>query len=424
MSTETPIDPTAAHDTDVVAQTSMTDPRLLTAVGVKGYAQVALRRVKEGDLGSLPVLFGLLVIVIVFQSMNSTFLNPFNLVSLASQIASLGIIAMGVTLVLLLGEIDLSVGSVSGVAAATLLVMNVRYEYSPMIAILAAVGAGIGIGLLHGVIFAKIGVPSFIVTLAGLLAWQGVQLKILGKDGTLNLPPEGKLLDIGQFQYVNETLAYALGAALPLVYLASQLVRRRRLAAAELPAPPLWLPLIVAGVLVALLETVVYQLYRDRGLPLIFLFMIVLVVTLDWILRRTKYGRNIFAVGGNIEAARRAGINVDAIKISVFVLASTLAAIGGVVASMRLGFANQQSGSGDVLINAIAAAVIGGTSLFGGRTRLYAALLGAVVIGAIANGLELLNLSSSIRYVVTGSVLLLAVTVDALAQRGRQNRGR
>ena len=177
-------------------------------------------------------------------------------------------------------------------------------------------------------------------------------------------------------------------------------------------------------ILVVLLQLVVAKLYLDRGVPWTFVFMVLVVVFFDWLLRRTAYGRKIFAVGGNIEAARRAGINVDGIRISVFALCSTLAAVSGVVAAMRLGFANQQSGSGETLINAIAAAVIGGTSLFGGRTRRYAPLLGALVIGSIANGLELLSLSSDVRLIVTGTVLLAAVVIDALVQRSRTSHGR
>ncbi|MBV1856108.1 sugar ABC transporter permease [Catellatospora tritici] len=383
-----------------------------------------LQTLRTGDIGSLPVIIGLVLIVIVFQSLNSTFLNAFNLVNLCLQIAALGIMATGITLVLMLGEIDLSIGSVSGVAAAVLLVTHVRDGLGPWTAVLLAVLAGAVIGLIQGSIFAKVGVPSFIVTLAGLLTWQGVQLRILGEQGTINLPPVGTLVKLAQFSFVPHWLAIALAVLIPVLYLLFNLMTRRRRAAAELPVMPLWLPIAVAVILFVLLQLVVAKLYLDRGVPWTFVFMIVVVVFFDWLLRRTGYGRKIFAVGGNIEAARRAGINVNVIRISVFMLCSTLAAVSGVVAAMRLGFANQQSGSGETLINAIAAAVIGGTSLFGGRTRRYAPLLGALVIGAIANGLELLSLSSDVRLIVTGTVLLAAVVIDAVVQRSRTSHGR
>ncbi|GAB4053662.1 ABC transporter permease [Catellatospora paridis] len=383
-----------------------------------------LQTLRTGDIGSLPIIIGLILIVIVFQSLNPTFLNAFNLVNLCLQIAALGIMATGITLVLMLGEIDLSIGSVSGLAAAVLLVTHVNHDYAPLLAVLVAVLVGTLVGLIQGSIFAKIGVPSFIVTLAGLLIWQGVQLRVLGEQGTINLPPAGTLVRWAQFSFVPRWLAITLAALAPLLYLLLSLLTRRRRAAAELPVIPLWLPIAVAVILLVLLQLVVAKLYLDRGVPWTFVFMVLVVVFFDWLLRRTAYGRKIFAVGGNIEAARRAGINVDWIRISVFALCSTLAAVSGVVAAMRLGFANQQSGSGETLINAIAAAVIGGTSLFGGRTRRYAPLLGALVIGSIANGLELLSLSSDVRLIVTGTVLLAAVVIDALVQRSRTSHGR
>ncbi|WP_155374804.1 sugar ABC transporter permease [Catellatospora vulcania] len=383
-----------------------------------------LQTLRTGDIGSLPIIIGLILIVIVFQSLNPTFLNAFNLVNLCLQIAALGIMATGITLVLMLGEIDLSIGSVSGLAAAVLLVTHVNDGFTPLLAVLVAVLVGTLVGTIQGSIFAKIGVPSFIVTLAGLLIWQGVQLRVLGEQGTINLPPAGTLVRWAQFSFVPRGLAIVLAALVPVLYLLFSLLTRRRRAAAELPVIPLWLPIAVAVILFVLLQLVVAKLYLDRGVPWTFVFMVLVVIFFDWLLRRTAYGRKIFAVGGNIEAARRAGINVDWIRISVFALCSTLAAVSGVVAAMRLGFANQQSGSGETLINAIAAAVIGGTSLFGGRTRRYAPLLGALVIGSIANGLELLSLSSDVRLIVTGTVLLAAVVIDALVQRSRTSHGR
>ena len=400
------------------------DPRLIQAKGPRGYVDAGLARLRGGDLGSLPVIVGLIVIVIVFSSLNPRFTDAFNLVNLASQVAAVGIIAMGVVLVLMLGEIDLSVGSVSGVAAAVLAVLNVVNGYSPWLSVLLAVLGGSAIGLIHGLIFTKIGVPSFVVTLAGLLAWLGVQLWVLGERGTINLPPDGVLVEIGQFKFFKGVSAYVIGIALVGIYLLSQLLKTRRRRAAGLSVQPLWVTLTVTVGLLVLSIVIAAKLNIDRGIPWIFVLFLGIVLVMDWILRRTRYGRSIFAIGGNIEAARRAGIRVDAIRISVFVLCSTFAALGGIVAATYGGSASQQSGAGDTLINAIAAAVIGGTSLFGGRSRMYAALLGALVIGAIANGLALLSLETHFRYIITGSVLLLAVVIDAVSQRGRKHAGR
>ena len=400
------------------------DPRLIQAKGPRGYVEAGLARLRGGDLGSLPVIIGLIVIVIVFSSLNPRFTDAFNLVNLASQVAAVGIIAMGVVLVLMLGEIDLSVGSVSGVAAAVLAVLNVVNGYSPWLSVLLAVLGGSVIGLIHGLVFTKVGVPSFVVTLAGLLAWLGVQLWVLGERGTINLPPDGVLVEIGQFKFFKGASAYAIGIALVGIYLLSQLLRARRRRAAGLSVQPLWVTLTVTVGLLVLSVVIAAKLNIDRGIPWIFVLFLGIVLVMDWILRRTRYGRSIWAIGGNIEAARRAGIRVDAIRISVFVLCSTFAALGGVVAATYGGSASQQSGAGDTLINAIAAAVIGGTSLFGGRSRMYAALLGALVIGAIANGLALLSLDTHFRYIITGSVLLLAVVIDAVSQRGRKHAGR
>jgi D-xylose transport system permease protein len=391
--------------------------------GLRDQLGASTARLRAGDLGSLPIFIGLLIIVAIFQVNNDTFLSSSNLVSLASQVSSTGIIALGVVLVLLLGEIDLSVASVSGVSAAILAVSNVKHGLSPGVAIALAVGAGLVIGLLHGVVFTRFGVPSFVVTLAGLLVWQGAQLRILAETGTINLPRGGWLLKVGQFHYFGVFGSTLIAAVLIGAYLVSQLLGYRRRRVVGVPTPPAAYPLAKAIVLAALCGIVIWALTQDLGVPWIFVFFIVLAVVLEWVLRRTRYGRSIFAVGGNIEAARRAGLRVDLIRTSVFMLASTLAATGGVVEAMRAGSAGRDTGTGDVLINAIAAAVIGGTSLFGGRTRRYAALLGILVIGAIPNGLNLLNLSNDLRYIITGTVLLAAVIVDAVSRRGRQAIG-
>lgn len=386
-------------------------------------AREQLRRLRSGDLGSLPIIVGLLIIVAIFQAKNSTFLSSNNLVNLSSQIASTGIIAVGVMLVLLLGEIDLSVASVSGCAAAVLVVVNVKEGMSPATAVVLAVGAGLVIGLAQGLIFTRFGVPSFVVTLAGLLVWQGVQRRILAETGTINLPRRGWLLQTGQFKYFGYLGSTIIAGIIVTLYLLTQLSTRRQRRAAGLGAQPVSWILAKAAAIGLVSALVIYALCQDRGVPWIFVFFLVIVLATEWMLRRTRYGRYIFAIGGNIEAARRAGIRVDMIRTSVFMLASMLAATGGVVEAMRASSAGRDTGTGDVLINAIAAAVIGGASLFGGRARRFAPLLGILVIGSIPNGLNLLNLSDDLRYIITGSVLLAAVIVDALSRRGRQVTG-
>ncbi|HEX5494758.1 MAG TPA: sugar ABC transporter permease [Mycobacteriales bacterium] len=391
--------------------------------GLRGQASAGARRLRSGDLGSAPIIVGLLLIVVIFQISTPTFLSSANLVSLSSQIASTGIIAVGVVLMLLLGEIDLSVGSVSGAAAAVLAVSNVKHGLSPAVSIGIVLATGVVIGLLHGLVFTKFGVPSFVVTLAGLLVWLGLQRRVLSSTGTINLPRHGWLLDVGQFKYFGYLGAGVIAALLLVAYLVPALAARHRRTAMGLPSRSLGGIGVTALGIAVVSALVIYSLCQDLGVPWIFVFFLVLVVLVDWVLRRTRYGRHVFAIGGNIEAARRSGIRVDTIRCSVFVLCSVLAATGGVVEAMRAGSAGRDTGTGDVLINAIAAAVIGGTSLFGGRTRRFAALLGILVIGSIPNGLNLLNLSDDLRFIITGSVLIAAVIVDALSRRGRQASG-
>jgi D-xylose transport system permease protein len=323
----------------------------------------------------------------------------------------------------LLGEIDLSVGSVSGLTSAILAVLNVNDGWGTVPAIVAALLVGTLIGLIQGFFFAKIGVPAFVVTLAGLIGWQGLQLTVLGKDGTINFPFNGGIAKLANTFYTPE-VGYAIVAVVIIGYVLAMLTGARRRAAANLPARPLSETVLRAVFLTIALVVVVYVMNQARGLPLALVIFGGLVVIFDLILRRTLYGRYVFAVGGNPEAARRAGINVTMIRITVFMLCSTLAAAGGIMAASRLYAVNQSSGGSDVLLNAIAAAVIGGTSLFGGRGSTYSALLGILVIQSITNGMLLLNLGTDVRFMITGGVLLAAVTVDAVARRGREASGR
>jgi D-xylose transport system permease protein len=416
-------DPTKAPGADDELAIPL-DPRLmLRERGVRGYWDVFVRRMKSGELGSIPVAVGLVVIWVVFQLLDSRFLSAANLSNLVQQMSAVGIISIGIVLVLLLGEIDLSVGSVSGLTSAILAVLNINHGWATVPAIVAALLVGTVIGLLQGFFFAKIGVPAFVVTLAGLIGWQGLQLTVLGDQGTINFPFNGGIAKLANTFYTPE-IGYGIVAIVIVVYVLAMLAGTRRRASANLPARPLSETVLRAVFLAVALVVVVYVMNKARGLPLALVIFGGLVVIFDLVLRRTLYGRYVFAVGGNPEAARRAGINVTWIRVSVFMLCSTLAAAGGIMAASRLYAVNQSSGGSDVLLNAIAAAVIGGTSLFGGRGSTYSALLGILVIQSITNGMLLLNLGTDVRFMITGAVLLAAVTVDAVARRGREASGR
>ncbi|WP_394848098.1 sugar ABC transporter permease [Pendulispora brunnea] len=400
------------------------DPRLLVREsGVKGYIEDFQRRLKGGDLGALPVAIGLVIIWVTFYSLNENFLAPQNLSNLALQIAATGTISVGIVLVLLLGEIDLAVGSVSGLTGAVLAVLNVNQGMSAPLAILAALVAGAVVGWIHGFFFARVGVPSFVVTLAGLIGWQGLQLYVLGKEGTINLPYEGGVATLTH-TFFPHAMGYAIGAAVVVVYLLLDMSSARRRAKAGLPTRPLSESVIRALLVAVAVFVSIYVLNQAEGLPLALLIFVGFVAGFDWILRRTRYGRMIFAVGGNAEAASRAGIDVRWVRISVYVLSATMGAAGGVMAASRLFAVNQSSGGNNELLNAIAAAVIGGTSLFGGRGSTYSALLGMLVIGSISNGMYLLQLDSSVQFMITGAVLLAAVVIDSVSRRGRAAAGR
>jgi D-xylose transport system permease protein len=379
-------------------------------------------RIRGGQLGSLPVVVGLAVIWTYFQWRNNNFLSPLNLTNLSMQIAATGTIAVGVYFVLLLGEIDLAIGSVSGVTAAILVVVNVREGWDAIPAMAAALAAGAAIGLFHGFVFTRFGVPSFVVTLAGNIGWQGLQLKVLGKQGSINVP-ESDITKLAS-TFFDHTVGWGIAVAVVVLYLVSLLRQRRRRTLEGLPAGNVGAVVARVVFLAAILAVAVTWVNRDRGVPLIFMIFVAFVVIADLVTTKTRYGRMLFAVGGNAEAARRAGMPINLIRTSVFMISGFMAAAGGILAASRLLTVTQSSGGGDVLLNAIAAVVIGGTSLFGGRGRAYSALLGILVIGSISNGMDLLGLDSSVKLMITGAVLLAAVTVDALARRGREATGR
>jgi D-xylose transport system permease protein len=397
MSTSTPRPP--SNSTPTV--------ELEPPVGIAEALAAFRSRVRGGDWGAIPVVVGLAIIWTVFQILNPTFLSSANLVNLAMQCAALGTIALGVVLVLLLAQIDLSVGSLSGLAAAILAVSFTQLNWPLPIAILAALATGGIFGWFYGFLFTRFGVPSFVITLAGLLGALGLQLWVLGRLGSINIPFDSWIVQFAQLMFLPAWLSYLLAA------LAAGLLPESRTAI-----------LIRGALMIVALVFGAWYLNTDRGIGLMFLLFVVLVVAVDFALKRTRWGRSIYAVGGNVEAARRAGIRVDRVYISVFVVSAMLATLGGILAASRLAAANQSSGGGDINLTAIAAAVIGGASLFGGRGSAWSALLGIVVIQSISSGLTLLSLDSSVRYMVTGAVLLLAVIIDSLSRRSRALHGR
>ncbi len=381
-----------------------------------------LQRFTQGDFGSLRVLITLAVIWLIFALANDRFLSAINLTNLALQIAGIGLISVGVVLILLLGEIDLSVGIVSGLCAAIMAVLNVKHGWAPVPALAAAIVAGLAIGTFHGFIHTRFGVPSFVVTLAGLLGWQGVLLWVLGDTGTINLNAP-LIVDLAG-TFFADAIGWIIAVVLIAVYAAVTFSGRMGRVRAGLDAPPVGALVVrVVAVAVPVLLTV-WIVNQDRGLPLALVILVGFVILFDYVTQRTTFGRHIYAVGGNEEAARRAGIDVRRVRTVVFALGSMMAACGGIMLASRLLAVNQSSGGSDLLLLAIAGPVIAGTSLFGGRGRVWSALLGALVIGSISNGMDLLAYSSDTKFMVTGAVLLGAVVVDAATSKRRSRAGR
>jgi simple sugar transport system permease protein/D-xylose transport system permease protein len=383
-------------------------------------------RIRAGELGAVPVVLGLIVICVVFQALNGLFLSSDNLTNLLLESVPTGVIALGIVCVLLVGEIDLSVGSVSGLTGAILCVLFVNKGVPGVLAVVLAVLTGVVIGVLYAVVYNRLGVPSFVISLAGLLAFLGVQLALLGNQGAINLPFDSALVKFAQLDFVPQALAFVLVLVIAAGLLATGFLHARERRRAQLSGASMQLLLARSLAVLAIGVLAVFYLYSGsgRGIGWMFVFFLALVGGMHYVFTRTAFGRSMFALGGNEEATRRAGIRVRRIYAYAFMLCSTFAAVGGVLATARLAAVNQQSGGADVNLNAIAAAVIGGTSLFGGRGSAISALLGILVIQAISNGLTLLNLNSSYRFMVTGGVLLLAVAVDSVARQSRASSGR
>jgi D-xylose transport system permease protein len=389
------------------------------------YARRWWAGVKAGDLGSLPIIVGLILIAIIFQSQNSNFLTAGNFVNLIVQAAAITTIGMGIVFVLLLGEIDLSVGFVSGVAGVVTALLTLPdnsnvFAAGPTMVVVLLVG--LAIGTLHGLIITKVGIPSFVVTLAGLLGWNGVVLLLIGDRGTVIIQNDFFVGFANDFlPSATAWIVAVVGIALYAAMLFWQRIQRTR---HGLPSAPDALLLLRIAVLAIAVLVVVYVCNQDRGVPYVMLMLAGLFILWTYVLNRTRFGRHVYAVGGNAEASRRAGISVDNIKIACFAICSMMAALGGIVLASRLRSVDTGAGGGSILLYAIAAPVIGGTSLFGGRGNIKSAVLGALVIASIDNGLGLLGLSSGTKFVITAGVLLLAVTVYSIARKGRASAGR
>lgn len=378
--------------------------------------------VSYAALGPARTLLVLLVVVVVFTALTPVFLTPINLNNLLLQVTAVATISVGIVMVLLLGEIDLSAGAVSGLTASIMGVLVVNRGWSPILGILAALAAGALIGLVQGSIVTFLRLPSFIVTLAGLLTWQGFHLAVLGSTGTINIKKAFITGITGVFLPAGVSIAIAVLATVGYTWFL--LRRRRRRRALQLPKRGLVSEVVVpaAGLLVGLCALLLIT-HADRGIGLAVVLVLVLAMVMSVILASTRYGQHIYAVGGNPDAAMRAGIRVSALRVSGFVIGSTFAAAGGILAASRLQAVTQNAGGNDLLLLAIAGPVIGGVSLFGGRGSVWAALTGALVIGSISNGMDLLSLSSQAKYIVTGVVLVIAVAFDALARAQRRRQG-
>jgi D-xylose transport system permease protein len=390
-------------------------------------------RVRGGDAGSLPALLGIIALVIVFAALRpDTFTNAFNFANLIHQAAAVIVIAMGLVFVLLLGEIDLSAGYTAGTAAAVMGVVVTRWGWSWPLGLLACLVTGAVVGLVIGLLVAKLGIPSFVVTLAAFLGLQGVLLKIIGEGGTIAIRDD-TLLAINNND-MPIWLGWALFALVVGGYAFIVLRRGAKRRAGGLTYEAIQVTIAKIVSLAVLLGLVTYWLSTERsrnplvtsikGVPIVVAVLLVLLVGLTFLLTKTSFGRHVYAVGGNAEAARRAGINVGLVKLACFMIASTLAAVGGIMLASRDNSISPSTGGASTLLYAVGAAVIGGTSLFGGKGRIVDAILGGFVIAIIINGMGLLNQPSSVVYMVTGLVLLVAASVDAISRRKARATGR
>jgi len=422
MSTEPHVSRAAAAHSALV-----TDPSI-TATTLPEYLRGAWARIRGGESGVLPVVGGLLLISILFQSLNPHFLSAGNLVNLLIQGSVFMLLAMGEVYVLLLGEIDLSIGYVGGIGAViTAELVSEQNGWPWWAAIAAGLGACTAIGLLQGAIITQVGLPSFVVTLGGQLGWLGVMLMILGNGGVVTI--NDTVINNIASGNLSATASWLVMAALVLCYGLLTWSRDEHRRHSGLVAAPRSLTAlkIVGAALAALAVVLVCNTDRGvlvpiRGVPWVLLLVLGVLAAWTLVLARTRLGRYVFAIGGSAEAARRAGINLSLIRVTAFALGSLTAGVAGIVYASRLRSVSTSYDGGTLVLYAVAAAVIGGTSLFGGRGKPVHAVLGGLVIAAIDNGMGLQGYSAPAKYTVTALVLVLAVTIDALARRGRPGR--
>ena len=390
----------------------------------EGLLQRIRSNISAGNLGSWPVVIGLILIVLFFSFKANNFFTAPNFTNIITQMAGVTMLAYGVVFVLLIGEIDLSISYVSGIAGvvvAQLTLAGSSHQLPGLLAIAIAIGVCALIGAFQGSIVALIGVPAFVVTLAGFQIWQGVIQKSI-PEGVLVIQ-DNTVNNVANY-FFSERAGWIMAIVVSAIYVASTvtdvLMRRRHGIAVR---DPLLVVLKLVGVIAAAFGTVAIC-NKDRGVPFVLLLIIVMLLIWTFVAKRTTFGRHVYAVGGNAEAARRAGINVPRVRIIVFMISSGMAGLGGIVLAARLSSVDLNAGGGTLLIDAIAAAVIGGTSLFGGRGEVRDALFGSLVIATIANGLNTLNLTQGTIYIVTGCILLFTVTLDTVLRRRQTKAGR
>ena len=393
---------------------------------LKGAMQDYWSRIKAGDIGSLPAVLGLIALCIVFGSMSSFFLTPLNFANLLTQAAAVIVIAIGLIFVLLLGEIDLSAGYTAGVTGAVLVILITNHDvpWYAALTVSIVVGACLGFGL--GTLVARLGIPSFVVTLAAFLAFQGVLLLLAGEGGTIRV--EDKTILAVENSNLTPTLSWLFFIVVSVIYVLSGLnrINARRKAGLKSELINLWVIKTLGLLTITGLAVFALNVERSnnpdlvslKGIPYVVPVILVLLVIGTFVLGRTAFGRHIYAVGGNAEAARRAGINVKNVRIAAFMICSALSAIAGMIFASRQNSVSPTTGGSSTLLYAVGAAVIGGTSLFGGKGKMRDAILGGLVVAVIDNGMGLLGYAAGIKFIVTGLVLLISAGVDAISRKG------
>ena len=393
---------------------------------LKGAAKDYWSRVKAGDIGSLPAVLGLIVLCLVFGSMSSVFLTPGNFANLITQAAAVIVIAMGLIFVLLLGEIDLSAGYTAGVTGAVLVILITNQGQPWYVALTASIAVGAVLGFLLGSLVARLGIPSFVVTLAAFLAFQGILLLLAGEGGTIRV--EDPTILAVENSNMSPTVSWIFFLIVAVAYVLSGLtaMNSRRKAGLKTELKKLWIIKTAGLLLITGLAVFALNLERSnnpdlvslKGIPYVVPVILLLLVIGTFVSGRTAFGRHIYAVGGNAEAARRAGIDVKRIRIAAFMICSSLAAIAGMIFASRQNSVSPTTGGSSTLLYAVGAAVIGGTSLFGGKGKMRDAILGGLVVAVIDNGMGLLGYAAGIKFIVTGLVLLVSAGVDAISRRG------